>query len=108
MPLTRQEIASILAACDDYPDKLNAIRLRALVLLLRYSGLRIGDAVTLSRDRIVDGKLFLYTAKTGTAVYCPLPPFVIALSRQYRWRETIFSGPANRKSRALSAIGNDL
>jgi integrase/recombinase XerD len=32
--------------------------------------------VTLSRDRIRDGKLFLYTAKTGTAVWCPLPECV--------------------------------
>ena len=77
MPLTRKEFTSLLAACDKYPDKLNAVRLRALVLLLRHSGLRITDAVTLSRDRITDGKLFLYTAKTGTAVYCPLPPFVL-------------------------------
>ena len=43
------------------------------MLLLRYSGLRIRDAVTLARDRIADAKLFLTTAKTGTAVYCPLP-----------------------------------
>jgi integrase len=76
MPLSREEVASILAACDVYPDKLNAVRLRALILLLRYSGLRIRDAVTLSRERISDSRLFLYTAKTGTAVYCPLPPFV--------------------------------
>jgi len=77
MPFTRDEFTRILAACDKYPDKLNAVRLRALVLLLRYSGLRITDAVTVRRDRITDGKLFLYTAKTGTAVYCPLPPFLL-------------------------------
>jgi integrase/recombinase XerD len=78
MPLSREEVTSILAACDNYPDKFNAVRLRALVLLLRYSGLRIRDAVTLSRERVNDGRLFLYTAKTGTSVYCPLPPFVIS------------------------------
>jgi integrase/recombinase XerD len=78
MPLSREEVASILGACDNYPDKFNAVRLRALVLLLRYSGLRIRDAVTLSRERVNDGRLFLYTAKTGTSVYCPLPPFVIS------------------------------
>ena len=76
-PFTREEVASILNACDIYPDKANSVRLRALVFLLRYSGLRIRDAVTLSRNRIQDDKLFLYTAKTGTAVYCPLPPFVV-------------------------------
>ena len=60
-----------------YPGKANAARLRALIFLLRYSGLRIRDAITLSRNSIQDDKLFLYTAKTGTAVYCPLPPFVV-------------------------------
>jgi hypothetical protein len=47
------------------------------VLLLRFSGLRIRDAVTLSLDRIREGKLFLYTAKTATPVSCPIPPSVI-------------------------------
>jgi integrase/recombinase XerD len=61
----------------DYPDWANAVRLRGLILLLRYSGLRIRDAVTLRRDRIQKDKLFLYTAKTGTAVWCPLPKQVV-------------------------------
>jgi integrase/recombinase XerD len=33
--------------------------------------------VSLSRDRIAGGKLFLYTAKTGTLVSCPLHDAVI-------------------------------
>jgi len=41
------------------------------VLLLRHSGLRIGDAVTLERGRIADDKPFVYTAKTGAPVYVP-------------------------------------
>ncbi len=77
-PFTRDQVKNILDACDEYPDRASyAVRLRALVLLLRYSGLRIRDAITLSRSRIQDDKLFLYTAKTGTPVYCPLPPFVV-------------------------------
>jgi integrase/recombinase XerD len=51
-------------------------QLRALVLLLRYSGLRISDAVGCSLDKLLDGKIWLNTAKTGQHVYCPLPPFV--------------------------------
>src|SRR5262249_50966523 len=77
-PLTKEQVDSILVACHSYPDKANAIRLRALVLLLRYCGLRIRVSVTLARNRVQGDKLFLYTAKTGTAVYCPLPPIVIA------------------------------
>lgn len=83
LPFTREEWLRILAACDAYGDNYgrtgqdNARRLRALVLLLRYSGLRIGDVVSLPRGRIAEGKLFLYTAKTGTPVWCPLPDVVI-------------------------------
>jgi integrase/recombinase XerD len=57
--------------------KHKARRLRALILLLRYSGLRISDAVGRSADRLQDGKLSLYTAKTGQHVYAPLPAFVV-------------------------------
>jgi len=81
LPFERNEMAQILTACDrKYTDNYgrvgrpNAKRIKALVLLLRYSGLRIGDAVTLPVSRIMDGKLFLRTAKTGTQVSCPLPP----------------------------------
>jgi integrase/recombinase XerD len=51
-------------------------RLRVILLLMRWSGLRIGDAVTLERSRLVGDNIFLYQAKTGTPVYVPLPPNV--------------------------------
>jgi integrase len=77
LPLSREQVGAILGACTDYPDRANAVRLRAFVLLLRYGGLRIRDVTTLRRDRIdADGKLFLYTAKTGTPVRLPLPAVV--------------------------------
>lgn len=44
---------------------------------MRYSGLRIGDAVSCSVDWLAQGKLRLYTQKTGTHVHCPLPGFVV-------------------------------
>ena len=56
----------------------NRARIRAFVLLLRDSGLWLQDAVTLEKIRLRDGNLFLYTQKTGTPVYVPLPPFVAA------------------------------
>ena len=49
------------------------MRLKALALLLRFSGLRIADAVTLTRHRIQDDVLTLRTAKTGTDVQVALP-----------------------------------
>jgi integrase/recombinase XerD len=55
-------------------------RVRALVLLMRWSGLAIKDAVTLERTRVDDdGSVFLYRAKTGVPVYVPLPPNVHSL-----------------------------
>jgi integrase/recombinase XerD len=75
MPFSHEEMVALLAACDQYKGKRR--RLRALVLLMRYSGLRIGDAVRLGRDRIVGNRLFLYTQKTGVPVWCPLPQFVV-------------------------------
>ncbi len=83
LPFTREEVARIWAACDAYgthngrAGREYARRLRGLALLLRYSGLRIGDVVSLERGKIAEGKLFLCTAKTGTEVYCPLPDFVL-------------------------------
>lgn len=56
-------------------------KLRAMVLLLRHSGLRLQDAACLERERVKGDKLFLYTQKTGTPVYCPLPPEVTKAMR---------------------------
>jgi|SRR5215468_2930466 len=52
-------------------------RARGLILFLRYTGLRISDAVGCEAGRLVNDKLFLYTQKTGQHVYCPLPEFVM-------------------------------
>lgn len=57
-------------------------RVTAFVLLLRWSGLRIGDAVSLEQTRLThDGRIFLYTAKTGTPVFVPIPQCVAELLR---------------------------
>jgi integrase len=81
LPFEPQEVNAIVSACDRFPLKGiygegNRKRLRAMVLLLRYSGLRIRDAATLRRERLQDGKLLLYMQKTGVPVFVPLPPFV--------------------------------
>lgn len=54
----------------------NGSRLRALTLLMRWSGLRIRDAITLERSRLAGDSLLLYQAKTRMPVYVPLPPDV--------------------------------
>ena len=78
-----------------------------MVLLLRHSRLRIGDAVTLERTRVADDKLFLDTAKTGTPVCVPLPPFVLtALEADPKVSEQYFFGQENPKLIAQREIGS--
>lgn len=76
LPFTDDEMTRILAACDRYAG--NRERIKAFILTMRYSGLRIGDVIALDNAHLDDNKLLLYTAKTGTPVYVPLPPFVLA------------------------------
>jgi integrase len=82
MPYSSEEMLEILDACDEYRGERD--KMRAFVLLMRYGGLRVGDAARLARDRIADGKLFLYTAKTGTLVWVPLPPLVLDALAAFR------------------------
>jgi len=83
LPFSQDEMIRILAAATKKIESVHverrnkARRVRALVLLLRYSGLRISDAVGCSVERLQGGKIWLYTQKTGQHVYCPLPEFVV-------------------------------
>lgn len=97
MPFTHDDMIRILAALDVFLEKAapsgqeNARRLRGLVLLLRYSGMRIGDVVNLTTERITGNRLFLYTQKTGVPVHTVLPDFVLrALDSTPRKTERFF------------------
>jgi integrase/recombinase XerD len=66
MPLDREQFDEILSKTEgDF---------RALVLLMRYSGLRITDAVSLPPAKLQDSTVFLRTQKTKTVVRVPIPP----------------------------------
>jgi len=75
LPFKKDEFVSILAACPKYTG--DAARLRAFVLLLRYSGMRIGDTATCARDRLNGRRLLLYMHKTNEPVFVVLPEFVV-------------------------------
>jgi len=82
LPYSPEQVREILQAIDDYravhPRAAKKLRrLHALCLLMRYSGLRIGDATSLASSRLTGERLFLYTAKTGTPVHTKLPAFVV-------------------------------
>lgn len=78
MPFEQKQIDAMLAFADTFNPRGrygrgSRDRVRAMILLLRYSGLRISDAAVLERARLDGDKLFLYTQKTGTPVWVPLP-----------------------------------
>jgi len=77
IPIEAEELEAILKACDDCRSKKRGQTLKALILLLRHTGLRIRDAVTLRCDAVRGARLFLFTAKTGVDVFCPLPHQVV-------------------------------
>jgi integrase len=102
---THEQIKKILKACDKYPQRNsfghdNPERVRAFVLVLRYSGLRIGDCVGLRKEHLDGDRLFLRTQKTGESVYLPLPEIAIeALTQIKNGSEYFFwTGKGLRKS----------
>jgi len=83
LPFTEQEMERILWAADSIREAHPKIpvetpkKLKALILLMRYSGIRISDAVLFRRESMNAGKLFLQQAKTKHPVSVPLPAHVI-------------------------------
>ena len=77
------EIQRMLAVADSFTTRGkfrggNRQRIRAMILLLRYSGLRISDAAVLAREQLQRDKISLRTIKTGSMVWCPLPPHAVS------------------------------
>jgi site-specific recombinase XerD len=79
VPFTPLEVSAIIAASDIVGIRqYERLRMRAIILMLRYTALRIGDVSMLARDRITqDGdkwRIFLRTEKSGQPVFLPIPP----------------------------------
>ena len=72
-----EEVIQILSACDELgKGAYERDRARAMILLLRYTGLRISDVATLARDRVREDRIYLYTMKNGKPVFLPIPAFL--------------------------------
>lgn len=102
---TKDQLDAILKACDEYPQQNsfghdNRARVRALILVLRYSGMRIGDCVGLRTSHLDGDKLSLNTEKTGGKIYVPLPPNAAKALRTIQDRGEYFfwTGNGLRKS----------
>ena len=89
MPNEYKAIIDATYIYSDRPsvDKHNCLtiggqRIRALTEVMRWTGLRIRDAVTLEKNRLSHDpqtgmqSVMVYQKKTGDPVYCPIPPHV--------------------------------
>jgi hypothetical protein len=70
---TREEYGKLIVATYLYRENRgeavggpNATRVRTLIRLMRWSGLRIRDAITLERTCLIHDNLLLYQAETET------------------------------------------
>ena len=73
-PYTEEEVHRIIKGCDKLGQSYyERVRARAMVLLLRYNGLRISDVATLARDRVRKDRIYLYTMKNGKPIFLPIP-----------------------------------
>jgi integrase/recombinase XerD len=72
-------LKKIWEAVDQFPNwgiygEKTRDRLRAFLIVLRWTGMRIGDCVQLEDAKIVDGQITIRTTKTGQRVSIPLHP----------------------------------
>lgn len=89
-PFTVVEMKALLAAIEQLPPVTRGLmagnaeyhqtrlqKLHALILLMRWSGLALTDALSLERDRLtITNRLLLYRMKTGEEVFVKLPDYV--------------------------------
>ena len=97
MPLTVAQMRALLAVSEQQPKE------RGLLLLMRYSGLAIGDAVTLNREAVVGTELTLRRAKSGELVMVDLPYVVIRAIRPLRGANPDFFWWSGRGMRVTTA-----
>jgi len=74
--LTPDQFAAALARCDTFQrmTSYNKQRIKALILTMRWTGLRISDAVALTADKVKSDVLRVRTKKASTPVQIPLHP----------------------------------
>ena len=94
LPLLGGRYERVLAATYEYdddkrPDDRYGQELRALIELMRWSGLRISDALMAAKNRIVGNRFTLRTVKNGTKLTVILPDHVIAALHALPARPTI-------------------
>jgi integrase len=96
-PYEKDELQRIMRAIDKFPNwgiygEKNRDRVRAFVAILRWTGMRIGDAIQLDSSKIVDGQIILRTEKNGKRVSIPAHPEIVSALEEMNGRYFFWSG----------------
>jgi integrase/recombinase XerD len=101
VPFDEAQVEKILKACNAHEGK-NKQRLIALTKLMLATGLRIGDATTISKSKIVkqdgDWIVQLRTMKTGTPVSCPIPADLAKALHGFNGEHPFWNGESDAES----------
>jgi integrase len=101
IPFDEQQVEKILKACEAHEGK-NRQRLVALTKLMLSTGLRISDASTISKGKVVkddgDWVVQLRTMKTGTPVTCPIPGDLAKALHSAEGEHPFWSGASDAES----------
>jgi len=99
LPFSDEEMVSILKEATDP-------RWHALIQVLRWAGLRIGDAMELSTDKLEGNSIFLRMAKTRVPVRVPIPDFVVQELKALPTFGNYFFWKREGNSKVDTATGN--
>ena len=116
LPLLSGRYEEVIAATHAYdenarrPSDMFGEDLRAIIELMRWTGLRIGDALLCARSRIVGNKFTLRTRKGGAALTVILPDHVVtalhALPSRPDVHPNYFFWSGQSKYKSLTGSGN--
>ena len=116
LPLLSGRYEEVIAATHAYdenarrPSDMFGEDLRAIIELMRWTGLRIGDALLCARSRIVGNKFTLRTRKGGAALTVILPDHVVtalhALPSRPDVHTNYFFWSGQSKYKSLTGSGN--
>jgi site-specific recombinase XerD len=76
IPFSETEVRNIIAQAEDDREL-------AFLLVLRHTGLRIGDAALLRASQFDGDRIYLYTTKAGVPVSVVVPPQLVSLLKTF-------------------------
>ena len=81
VPYSQKQIDTLLASIEKVKgwDDALRVRMRAFILLMRWSGMATGDALCLERSRLVNSRIRSRRKKVDKAFYIRIPAFVADL-----------------------------